>query len=105
MSLATPVRDKERLPLRVLGVGGGIEAVALHFARLGDEGEGCGVAFLDDAFDGVDLFAAHHTHQHFVFLTGVVAYAVHDGHATVHFAGDMFRDLVMLVGDDVEHQR
>lgn len=105
MSLATPVRDKERLPLRVLGVGGGIEAVALHFARFCDEGE-CGrIAFLDDAFDGVDLFAAHHTHQHFVFLTGVVAYAVHYGHAAVHFAGDMFRDLVMLVGDDVEHQR
>ena len=55
MSLATPVRDKERLPLRVLGVGGGIEAVAFHFARFCDEGEGCGVAFLDDAFDGVDL--------------------------------------------------
>ena len=82
-----------------------IEAVALDFARLGDEGERHGVALLDYALDGVYLFASHHADQHFVFLPRIVAYASHYRDAAVHFAGDVFGYLVVLVRDDVEHQR
>ena len=89
----------------VLRVGGRGKAVALDLARFRDESERGGVAFLHNAFDGVDLFAAHHAHEHFVFLSRIVAYAVHNGDAAVHFARDVLGDFVVLVRNDVEHQR
>ena len=64
-----------------------------------------GVFVLNDVFDFVYLFFADHAYEYFVLLARVVAYTVGDRNAAVKFAGDFFRYCVVVVGNEVEHDR
>ena len=79
------------------------EAVATNFVRFGDERKRWRIRLCDDVFDFVDLALWGDAGEDFVFLAGVETYAVWNRDATMQTFDKLFRNLVGVVGYDVEH--
>ena len=102
----------KRARLRLFGIFGALffktvaaKTFAGHFAGFCDVHKRVGIARRHDAFDAVDLLFACHAHKDVVFLAGVVADRFVDGDAAVELDGNLFCNLVGLVGDDGENKR